>query len=128
MSETITADICVIGAGPAGLSIAAGAAQMGAQTVLIEAARMGGDCLNTGCVPSKALLAAARAAQGVREAKKFGVFTENLSIDDAGAQRHVRRTIQAIAPHDSVERFTGLGCTVVQARALSRQANGRGRR
>ncbi len=117
MGETIKADICVIGAGSAGLSVAAGAAQLGARTVLIEAGRMGGDCLNTGCVPSKALLAAAKAAQDAREAKKFGVYAEKLTIDYAGAQSHVRRTIEAIAPHDSVERFTGLGCTVIQARA-----------
>lgn len=115
--DVIRADICIIGAGSAGLSVAAGAAQMGARTVLIEAGRMGGDCLNTGCVPSKALLAAAKAAQDAREAKNFGVFAANLSIDYAVAQRHVRQTIEAIAPHDSVERFTGLGCTVIQARA-----------
>ena len=63
MSDEITADICIIGAGSAGLSVAAGAAQMGARTVLIEADKMGGDCLNTGCVPSKSLLAAAKAAR-----------------------------------------------------------------
>ncbi len=117
MGEAVAADLCVIGAGSAGLSIAAGAAQMGARTVLIEAARMGGDCLNTGCVPSKALLAAAKAAQGVREAGKFGVFPQGLKVDYALAQKHVRETIDAIAPHDSVERFTGLGCKVIQARA-----------
>lgn len=117
MSAVIKADLCVIGAGSAGLSIAAGAAQMGARTVLVEAARMGGDCLNTGCVPSKALLAAAKAAQDAREAQKFGVFAQGLSIDFAAAQKHVRETIAAIAPHDSVERFNGLGCTVIQARA-----------
>jgi pyruvate/2-oxoglutarate dehydrogenase complex dihydrolipoamide dehydrogenase (E3) component len=117
MGEPITADICIIGAGSAGLSVAAGAAQMGARTVLIEAARMGGDCLNTGCVPSKALLAAAKAAQGAREAGKFGVFPHGLKVDYALAQKHVRETIEGIAPHDSVERFTGLGCTVIQARA-----------
>ena len=117
MAETISADLCVIGAGSAGLSVAAGAVQMGARTVLIEAARMGGDCLNTGCVPSKALLAAAKAAQGVREAGKFGVFPQGLKLDYAVAQRHVRETIEDIAPHDSVERFTGLGCTVIQAHA-----------
>ena len=61
MTEAETVDICVIGAGSAGLSVAAGAAQLGAKTVLIEANKMGGDCLNTGCVPSKSLLAAAKA-------------------------------------------------------------------
>ncbi|WP_294532751.1 FAD-dependent oxidoreductase [uncultured Rhodoblastus sp.] len=115
MAERIIADLCIIGGGSAGLSVAAGAAQMGARTVLIEAARMGGDCLNTGCVPSKALLAAANAAQNAREARKFGVFPQGLKVDYALAQKHVRETIDGIAPHDSVERFTGLGCTVIQA-------------
>jgi len=73
MSDLITADICVIGAGSAGLSVAAGSAQLGARTVLIEADRMGGDCLNTGCVPSKSLLASAKIAQGIRGAERFGV-------------------------------------------------------
>lgn len=66
-------DLCVIGAGSAGLTVASGAARMGARTVLIEAGHMGGECLNTGCVPSKALLAAAKAAHRVRSAGRFGV-------------------------------------------------------
>ena len=71
MTEPIKADICIIGAGSAGLSVAAGAAQLGAKTVLIEAGKMGGDCLNTGCVPSKSLLAAAKAAETIRKAYSF---------------------------------------------------------
>ncbi|MCC7284166.1 MAG: FAD-dependent oxidoreductase, partial [Acetobacteraceae bacterium] len=71
----ITTDLAVIGAGSAGLTLAAGAAQLGAPTVLIERARMGGDCLNAGCVPSKALLAAAHAADAVRRAARFGIRT-----------------------------------------------------
>lgn len=117
MGAAIKADLCVIGAGSAGLSVAAGAAQMGAHTVLIEAARMGGDCLNTGCVPSKALIAAAKAAAQIRRAGRFGVQAGEPQIDFAAVNRHVHDVIAGIAPHDSVERFTGLGCTVIQARA-----------
>ncbi|MEQ1889733.1 MAG: FAD-dependent oxidoreductase [Alphaproteobacteria bacterium] len=117
MSRTITTDICVIGAGSGGLSVAAGSAQLGAPTVLIEKARMGGDCLNYGCVPSKALLAAAKAAQAMRTAGKFGVSATGMSIDFAKTMDHVHGVIAAIAPNDSVERFTGLGCTVIQAPA-----------
>ncbi len=113
----IKADICVIGGGSAGLSVAAGAAQLGARTVLIEAARMGGDCLNTGCVPSKSLLAAAKAAHAIKEATRFGIHTDALRVDFAAVHDYVRGVIATIAPHDSVERFVGLGCTVLQARA-----------
>jgi pyruvate/2-oxoglutarate dehydrogenase complex dihydrolipoamide dehydrogenase (E3) component len=116
MIPILTADLCILGAGAAGLSVAAGAAQMGARTVLIEAGAMGGDCLNTGCVPSKALLAAAKAAARVRGATRFGVAAGAPDIDFAAVHRHGRDTIAAIAPHDSVARFTGLGCTVIQAR------------
>ena len=69
--QLLTPDICIVGAGSAGLSVAAGAAQLGAETVLIEAGEMGGDCLNYGCVPSKALLAAAKAAVQHRAAEEF---------------------------------------------------------
>ena len=71
MTEFVDTDICVIGAGSGGLSVAAGAAQMGASTVLIEKAKMGGDCLNYGCVPSKSLLAAARAADAIRRSGRL---------------------------------------------------------
>ncbi|NJO33548.1 MAG: FAD-dependent oxidoreductase [Rhodospirillales bacterium] len=117
MSEEIKADICVIGAGSAGLSVAAGAAQMGARTVLIEGHKMGGDCLNTGCVPSKSLLAAAKAAQSVRTAGRFGITAADSHSDFVGVYDYVHSVIDAIAPHDSVERFTGLGCRVIEARA-----------
>ncbi|MBK8174771.1 MAG: FAD-dependent oxidoreductase [Rhodospirillales bacterium] len=117
MVSTISADLCVIGAGSAGLSVAAGAAQMGARTVLIEADRMGGDCLNTGCVPSKSLIAAAKAAATIRHAGRFGVHGGEPRVDFPAVHRHVHDVIAAIAPHDSVERFTSLGCTVIQARA-----------
>jgi pyruvate/2-oxoglutarate dehydrogenase complex dihydrolipoamide dehydrogenase (E3) component len=117
MSDEITADICIIGAGSAGLSVAAGAAQMGARTVLIEAGKMGGDCLNTGCVPSKSLLAAAKAAKAVRGAHRFGVDAGEPRIDFMKVHDHVHGVIGAIAPNDSVERFTKLGCTVIKDHA-----------
>lgn len=117
MAEEIRCDICVIGAGSAGLSVAAGAAQMGADTVLVEKGRMGGDCLNTGCVPSKSLLAAARAARAVRTAGRFGIRAGEPEIDFAAVHAHVRGVISAIAPHDSQERFAGLGVRVLRAAA-----------
>ena len=99
-TDRIRADLCVIGAGSGGLSVAAGAVQMGATVILIEQSRMGGECLNTGCVPSKALLAAAARGDGF-----------------AAAYDHMRSVIAAIEPHDSVERFRGLGAHVVLGKA-----------
>ncbi len=112
--ERIKVDICVIGAGSGGLSVAAGAAQMGARVVLLEGNRMGGDCLNYGCVPSKALLAAAKTAQAHRSGASMGVTPHEPEVDYAAAMGHVARTIAAIAPHDSEERFTGLGVRVIR--------------
>lgn len=109
----IDTDICVIGAGSGGLSVAAGAAQMGARVVLIEGHKMGGDCLNYGCVPSKALLAAGKAAAAQRRAFA-GVAAGVPQIDYAGAKDHVARVIAAIAPHDSQDRFEGLGVQVIR--------------
>ncbi len=117
MSKTIEADICVIGAGSGGLSVAAGASQMGARVVLVEKGKMGGDCLNYGCVPSKALIAAAAAADKVRHADRFGVNGHEPAVDFPAVRDHLRSVIAAIAPHDSVERFEGLGVTVIQAAA-----------
>ncbi|MCH6590154.1 MAG: FAD-dependent oxidoreductase [Proteobacteria bacterium] len=117
MAKALKVDICVIGAGSGGLSVAAGASQMGASTALIERGKMGGDCLNYGCVPSKALLAAGHAAQAVRGGGRFGVRAAAPAIDSGGVYGHVRGTIAAIAPNDSVERFEGLGVTVIQSSA-----------
>jgi len=115
MSEILKTDICVIGAGSGGLSVAAGAVQMGARVVLVEKAAMGGDCLNTGCVPSKALLAAGEKAQAARESAPFGIETADPVIDWQAVKRHVHGVIGAIAPNDSVERFESLGVQVIQA-------------
>ena len=111
----IKADICVIGAGSAGLSLVAGAQQMGARCVLVEGGVMGGDCLNTGCVPSKALLAAAKIAQSRRDGSGLGVLPVEPAVDFAAVQAHVQRVIAQIAPVDSQERFEGLGVRVIRA-------------
>jgi len=117
MNEVIKTDICVIGAGSGGLSVAAGAVQMGARVVLIEKGKMGGDCLNTGCIPSKALLAASHATSNARAASQFGITTGPVLANFAHVIDHVHSVIADIAPHDSVERFEKLGCTVIQAEA-----------
>ena len=117
MSDRLRADLCVIGAGSGGLTVAAGASQMGADTILIEKGLMGGDCLNYGCVPSKALLAAAREAQTVRGAGRFGINSAEPQVDFAKVHAHVHDVIAGIAPHDSVERFTGLGVRVLPGHA-----------
>lgn len=116
-SDVITADLCVIGAGSGGLSVAAAAAALGSSVVLIEKHKMGGDCLNYGCVPSKALLAAARRAHVMRTSGSFGIEPVSPSIDWEGVRSHIRGVIAEIAPNDSVERFTGLGVRVIQAKA-----------
>ncbi len=114
MMDIIETDLCVIGAGSGGLSVAAGAVQMGARVILIEAGEMGGDCLNAGCVPSKALIAAAKAAEAQRRGFR-GVAGTEPEVDFAAAKDHVRAVIDQIAPVDSQERFEGLGCTVIRA-------------
>ncbi len=115
MNETIDCDICVIGAGPAGLLVAAGASQLGVATVLLEHRKMGGDCLNFGCVPSKALLAAAKMAETCRRAQRFGITAGEPEIDFAAVQRHVHDVIATIAPTDSAARYEGLGARVIHA-------------
>jgi pyruvate/2-oxoglutarate dehydrogenase complex dihydrolipoamide dehydrogenase (E3) component len=115
--KTIRTDICVIGAGSGGLSVAAGAAQLGRSVVLIEKGEMGGDCLNAGCVPSKALIAAARAAQAQRSGADFGVTPVEPSIDGARVHAHIREVIASIAPNDSQARFEGLGVKVIRNEA-----------
>jgi pyruvate/2-oxoglutarate dehydrogenase complex dihydrolipoamide dehydrogenase (E3) component len=112
--KTIKTDICVIGAGSGGLSVAAGAAQMGASVVLLEGHKMGGDCLNFGCVPSKALIASAKHAHAMQSGADFGVAAVAPKVDYAAAKDHVARVIQTIAPVDSQERFEGLGVQVIR--------------
>lgn len=117
MPDLIETDICVIGGGSGGLSVAAGAVQMGARTVLIEHGRMGGDCLNYGCVPSKALISAANAAQSARDMDKFGISAGPVKTDMRAVRAHIQSAIGTIEPHDSVERFEGLGVRVIKATA-----------
>lgn len=113
-ADTINADLCIIGAGSAGLSVAAGAAQLGRNVVLIEKGEMGGDCLNTGCIPSKALIAAAERAHDMRNAFVFGIANEAPTINFEAVIDHVHSVIETIAPIDSQERFEGLGVTVLR--------------
>ena len=116
MTEILKPDICVIGGGSGGLSVAAAAAAFGVPIVLIERHKMGGECLNTGCVPSKALLAAAKRAALARSAFAFGV-TADAAADFAKVHDHVQNVIASIAPVDSAERFTGLGVRVISGSA-----------
>ena len=110
-------DICIIGGGSGGLSLAAGATKMGAKIVLFEAGAMGGDCLNSGCVPSKALLAAAKAAHHAKGAPRMGIIGTPPHIDFPLVKAHVAAVIDRIAPHDSIERFEALGVTVIPEHA-----------
>ena len=117
MAEELTPDVCVVGGGSAGLVAAAGAAQLGLNVVLIERALMGGDCLNYGCVPSKALIAAAKAAQAQRGGSAFGITPVEPRVDFGKVMDHVGQVITSIAPNDSVERFEGLGVRVLKEEA-----------
>ncbi|MCF6344214.1 MAG: FAD-dependent oxidoreductase [Devosiaceae bacterium] len=112
--QFLTTDLCVIGAGSGGLSVAAAAAAFGSDVILVEKGKMGGDCLNYGCVPSKALIAASKKAYEGVNAEKFGVIFEKPKIDYTKVQAHISEIIAQIAPHDSVERFEGLGVKVIK--------------
>lgn len=106
-------DLCVIGGGSGGLVVAAGGAAMGAKVILIEKNRLGGDCLYTGCVPSKALIHSARVAHTIRHAACFGVGAPAPAIELAAVMDYVASRIAAIEPHDSPERFRSLGVEVM---------------
>jgi pyruvate/2-oxoglutarate dehydrogenase complex dihydrolipoamide dehydrogenase (E3) component len=123
MTETLKPDICVLGGGPGGLSVAAAAAAFGVPTVLIERGKMGGDCLNTGCVPSKSLLAAAKRVELMRNAGLFGLNVQGIGVDFAKVHDHVHSVIAALAPADSPERFTGLGVRVIRQHGQFRDRN-----
>ena len=113
MPEELKPDICVIGGGSGGLTVAAAAAAFGVPVVLVEGGKMGGDCLNYGCVPSKALLAAGKTAATMRHAETFGIDSVEPNVDFPGVIKHVRSVIASIAPNDSVERFTAMGVRVI---------------
>jgi pyruvate/2-oxoglutarate dehydrogenase complex dihydrolipoamide dehydrogenase (E3) component len=123
MAERLQPDICVIGAGSGGLSVAAAAAAFGVSVVLIEKDKMGGECLNTGCVPSKALIAAGKRAHALADARAFGVSAGPADVDFAKVHRHVHDVIAAIAPNDSKERFNGLGVRVIAGAARFKDRN-----
>ena len=117
MAEVLKPDLCVIGAGSGGLSVAAAAAIFGVPVVLIERHKMGGDCLNVGCVPSKALIAAAHRAEDIRRSAPFGIVAGAPQVHFKRVHEHVQSVISAIAPNDSVERFTSLGVRVISGEA-----------
>ncbi|MGI3211011.1 dihydrolipoyl dehydrogenase family protein [Roseovarius tibetensis] len=112
--QEIETDLLVIGAGSAGLSVAAGAVQMGARVILLEGHRMGGDCLNYGCVPSKALIASGKVAYAQSHAAHYGVADVTPQVDYAAAKDHVAGVIGQIEPNDSQSRFEGLGVRVIR--------------
>jgi pyruvate/2-oxoglutarate dehydrogenase complex dihydrolipoamide dehydrogenase (E3) component len=110
-------DICIIGAGAGGLSIASVSAQLGLKVCLIENHKMGGDCLNYGCIPSKSILAAAKAAKSLKKMPGLGIHIDGVSIDYQKVHQHIHQVIKTIEPHDSVERFESLGVTVKMGNA-----------
>ncbi len=116
-TSVLKPDICVIGAGSGGLVVASAAASFGVDVVLIEKGKMGGDCLNYGCVPSKALIAAGKHAHAIREAPEFGVTAGDPKVSFKRVHDHVHGVIETIAPMDSVERFEALGVTVIKDEA-----------
>ena len=111
------ANLVVIGAGSAGLVSAYIGAAVKAKVILIEKGKMGGDCLNTGCVPSKSLIASAKLFHQINHSKNWGIHTASASFDFRDIMARVKKVIQTIEPHDSVERYTGLGVEVIQGEA-----------
>ncbi|HSD61725.1 MAG TPA: FAD-dependent oxidoreductase, partial [Burkholderiales bacterium] len=110
-------NLVVIGAGSAGLVSAYIAAAVKAKVTLVEKHRMGGDCLNTGCVPSKALLRSAKFLSHVKRAPEFGIARADAQFEFADVMERVQKVVRAVEPHDSVERYTGLGVECVQGEA-----------
>ncbi len=110
-------NLVVIGAGSGGLVAALIAAAVKARVTLVEKERMGGDCLNTGCVPSKALIRSARFLAQVRRHRDYGIRSASAEADFAEVMERVQQVVKRIEPHDSVERFTGLGVEVIQGEA-----------
>ncbi len=115
-SNLLKCDICVIGGGSGGLSVAAAAQQMGASVILCEGNKMGGDCLNSGCVPSKALIEASRSVAHTKKAQQFGISSQT-TIDFKAIHQHIHQVIETIAPHDSIARFESLGVRVISSYA-----------
>lgn len=114
MASKYDYDLCVIGGGSGGLSVAAASAQLGASVVLLENGKMGGDCLNYGCIPSKALISAGKAAYAQTHSAKYGVTPVKPKVDFEQVHRHIHGVIASIEPLDSQERFEGLGVRVIR--------------
>ena len=128
--EKFDRNLVVIGAGSGGLVASLIAAAVKSKVTLIEKHKMGGDCLNTGCVPSKALIRSARYIEQTRRASEFGFKSASAEFDFADIMERVQRVVKRVEPHDSVERFTGLGVDVIQGEAriispYSVEVNGR---
>jgi len=115
--ERFDYNMVVIGGGSAGLVSAYIGATVNARVALIERGKMGGDCLNTGCVPSKALIRSAKVAQNMREADRYGLTAAEPNIPFANVMKRIHNVIKTIEPHDSVERFTSLGVDCIQGSA-----------
>ena len=113
MAQVTEYDLCVIGGGAAGLVTAAGAAALGAKVILIERDKLGGDCLYTGCVPSKALIHSAQVAYGVKQASRAGLSAMLEPVDQTKVMARVAQVIQKIEHNDSPERFRELGVEVL---------------
>ena len=116
--DSFDTNIIVIGAGSGGLIAALIAAAVKARVTLIEKHQMGGDCLNTGCVPSKALIKSARFLHDVKHSSKYGIKTASAEFDFSDVMERVQDVIKKIEPHDSVERFTGLGVDCIMRPCL----------
>jgi len=110
-------NVVVIGAGSAGLVAAYISAAVKAKVTIVEKHRMGGDCLNTGCVPSKALIRSAKLLSHIRRAREFGIRAASAEFDFADVMERVQRVVRTVAPHDSAERYTGLGVEVIEGEA-----------
>ena len=123
MADTLKTDLCIIGAGSGGLSVAAAAAALRVPVVLIEKGELGGDCLNTGCVPSKALIAAGKAAAQMRGAGRFGLAAHNPAINFDTVMQSVRASIAAIGVSDSQARYAAMGVRVIRAAGRFAAAN-----
>ncbi len=117
MVDILKTDVCVIGAGSAGLVVAAGAALFGVNVVLIEKNLMGGDCLNYGCVPSKALIYAGKLKEKLNKVEKIGMSVHIQETNFSKIKNYIENVIKSIEPNDSVERFQGMGIKVIKGNA-----------
>ncbi len=124
LADILTPDLCVIGAGSGGLAVAEAARAYGASVVLVEKARLGGNALNTGAIPAKALVAAAAHAQALRDGAAFGIAADEPRINFRKVHDHVEQVIAALAPHDAAGRLAALGVEIVRgaARFINRRA------